>query len=465
MGVQSLELPSRQRFPGGRDGSRAGISDVLAIGFGVTVAMWAVGYVGHMPLTNVPPVVFVSLMLLCVVVGGWVVGRHTCRGVRGGASVGLVSAALNLMILGSLLVRPNSGQLVPRAWLWLPGWFALSVLLAVIGALAARLSRPAPRDAEVNWTAGFAWVASAAAILLVAAGGLVTGFRAGLAVPDWPNTYGSNMFLYPLTKMTGGLFYEHAHRLLGSLVGLATLVLAIYLTAAAWDRKRLVALVWLVGACVAVQGVLGGLRVTGDSHLLAVVHGFFAHVVLGGLVAVAVMLSHRWQQRLGAARRESAGTDCLLTALTVGIVLLQTLLGTLVRQLDATLLTHIAMAALVALVSLGAGMRAWGLNPGARVLRRSGVALMLLVLFQVNLGIVAIAFRTPPVDQSPSAEVLEARGGRVPVEPLPALVTTAHQTTAAVILGIAVVLALWTWRLLEQADGPGCSSSTSTGRP
>ena len=66
--------------------------------------------------------------------------------------------------------------------------------------------------------------------MLISSGGLVTGFRAGMAVPDWPNTFGHNMFLFPFTKMTGGVFYEHAHRLLGSLVGLTALVLAILLS-------------------------------------------------------------------------------------------------------------------------------------------------------------------------------------------------------------------------------------------
>ena len=90
MGVQSL------------DGEHAtGLSDLLAIGFGTTVAMWAVGYVGHMPLTDVPPLVFVSLMLVCLVAGGWIVGRKTPRGVRGGLGLGLIVALLNLLVLGS----------------------------------------------------------------------------------------------------------------------------------------------------------------------------------------------------------------------------------------------------------------------------------------------------------------------------------------------------------------------------
>jgi cytochrome c oxidase assembly protein subunit 15 len=455
----------------------AGVADVLAIGFGTTVAMWAVGYVGHMPLTHIPQFAFVAVMLLCVIAGGWVAGRYTRRSVGGGVWVGLLSATLNLLILGSLLAKPHSGQLVPGVWLWLPGWFALSVVLAAIGAGAGQAGGAAPRDRDVNWVAGLGWITVLAALLLITAGGLVTGFRAGMAVPDWPNTFGSNMFLYPLAQMTGGVFYEHAHRLLGTLVGAAALALAIYVTwgglpacpalrpqtagrpdgpdasrgLTGWNRKPLIVLLWSVGGGVAVQGVFGGLRVTDDSHILAVIHGFFAHMILGGLVAAAVMLSRRWQGRCGAESRPAASTDRFFTVLVVAVVLLQTLLGTLVRQLDLSLLVHITVAAIVALIALAAGLRAWGLNPQAAVLRRSGVALMVLVLVQINLGIVALVFRTPPVSQSPTAEMLAAQAGRLPVTPLPALITTVHQATAAVILAVAVILAAWTWRLLATA--------------
>ena len=439
--------------------AKTGIGDMLAIGFGTTVAMWAVGYVGHMPLTRVPPVAFVSLMLVCLVAGGWVAGRHTARGARGGAWIGLISATLNLLILGSVLRHPHSGQLVPQAWLWIPGWFVLSVSLGTIGAFLGCSARPAVPDRQANWAAGFAWIACLAALLLIAAGGLVTGFRSGMAVSDWPTTCESNMFLYPLAKMTGGIFYEHAHRLLGTLVGLTTFVLAIYLSMIARHASNppigrgLVTLVWLVGVGVAVQGIFGGFRVTDDSHCLAVVHGCFAHAVLAGLVAVAVMSSRAPQCRSGVEHRESATTDRFLTGLMVAVVLLQTLLGTLVRQLDLTLLTHVTLAAIVVLISLGAGVRAWGLNADVSLVRRFGVALVLLVVLQVTLGIVAVVFRTPPVDQSPSAEMLAAAAGRLPIAPIPALLTTAHQATAAVILGVATALAVWTRRLTGRPAG------------
>ncbi|HLB76563.1 MAG TPA: cytochrome oxidase assembly protein, partial [Candidatus Dormibacteraeota bacterium] len=62
--------------------------------------------------------------------------------------------------------------------------------------------------------------------LLIVFGGLVTNTGAALAVPDWPTTFGHNMFLFPPSGMVGGVFYEHSHRLLGALVGLLTLALA-----------------------------------------------------------------------------------------------------------------------------------------------------------------------------------------------------------------------------------------------
>ena len=62
---------------------------------------------------------------------------------------------------------------------------------------------------------------------LLGIGGLVTSHGAGMAVPDWPNTYGYNMFFFPVSQWVGGIFYEHTHRLVASVVGLLTVVLAL----------------------------------------------------------------------------------------------------------------------------------------------------------------------------------------------------------------------------------------------
>ncbi|MGA2254725.1 MAG: COX15/CtaA family protein [Thermoguttaceae bacterium] len=437
-----------------------GSIDLLAIGFGTTVAMWTVGYVGHMPLTDVPPVVFVSLMLLCLVVGGWIVGRKTRRGVGGGLGLGLIVALLNLLILGSvksMLIEPNTGQIVPRAWLWVPGYFVVSLALASAGAAAGTAFRAksdrsdrsvrAGKDIGTNWLPGFAWTACLATLLLISIGGLVTGFRAGMAVPDWPNTYGSNMFFYPLAKMTGGVFYEHAHRLLGSLVGLTTLTLAILLSI---DRRSIGALilVWIVGLCVLLQGVVGGLRVTDNSTHLAVIHGFFAHAILCGMVGVAVLLAPWSRAREGA---NNAGlpneTDGLLATLLVLAILGQTLLGTLVRQMDVGLLIHLSAAMFVAVLAILVGVRLWGLYPQIAVFARGGVALMGVVILQLILGGISLVFRTPPAAASPSAEQLQARADALRPA-VHAILTTGHQTVAAVLLAIATLLAFWVWRLV-----------------
>lgn len=429
------------------DGTPArGPGDLLAIGFGTTVAMWAVGYVGHMPLTGVPPVVFVSLMLACVVGGGWIAGHNTTRGIGGGIGVGLIVAALNLLILGSILskpdaAQPDAGQVVPHAGLWLPGYFAFCIALAAIGAAIGAAFR-APRVAPVAWDAAFAWVACAAMLLLISIGGLVTGFRAGMAVDDWPKTFGYNMFLYPLARMTGGVFYEHAHRLMGSLVGLTSFTLAVLLTL----RRRSIAalvLIWIVGLGVAVQGIMGGLRVTENNVDLAVVHGFFAHVVLAGMVAAAVLLSRRPENIDGHAGCNQ--NDCLLSTLLAPAVMLQTLLGTLVRQKDVCLLEHVTVAMFVVIFAVVVGVRLWGLYPHIRVFARGGVAIIAVVVVQLVLGGISLAVRTPPAVDSPSAQQLQSSGALQPA--LHALITTLHQTTAAVLLGLATFLAVWCWRL------------------
>ena len=75
----------------------------------------------------------------------------------------------------------------------------------------------------------FAVLTAIATLGLVGIGGLVTSHGAGMAVPDWPNTYGYNMFFFPVSRWMGGIFYEHTHRLAASGVGLLTVVLALWL--------------------------------------------------------------------------------------------------------------------------------------------------------------------------------------------------------------------------------------------
>src|SRR5580692_689682 len=73
---------------------------------------------------------------------------------------------------------------------------------------------------------------------LIFMGGLVTSHGAGMSVPDWPNTWGYNMFMFPPSKWIGGILYEHTHRLMASLIGF----LCIILVGVAWgtDRRKFI---------------------------------------------------------------------------------------------------------------------------------------------------------------------------------------------------------------------------------
>ena len=63
------------------------------------------------------------------------------------------------------------------------------------------------------WLHRFAVLTAVATLFLICVGGVVTSKGVGLAVPDWPTTYGYNPFTFPISKWVGGVFYEHSHRL------------------------------------------------------------------------------------------------------------------------------------------------------------------------------------------------------------------------------------------------------------
>jgi len=116
-------------------------------------------------------------------------------------------------------------------------------------------------------------------------------------VPDWPTTYGDNMFLFPFSKWLGGIFYEHSHRLLASLVGLMTTVLAVWL----WLKDSRQWMHWLGVAAfllVVAQGVLGGLRVTLHMDSLGIYHATIAQLFFVLTCALALFTS-RWWQNIG----------------------------------------------------------------------------------------------------------------------------------------------------------------------
>ena len=171
---------------------------------------------------------------------------------------------------------------------------------------------------------------------LVWMGGLVTSHGAGMSVPDWPNSFGYNMFALPWSRFlgayAGGVFYEHTHRLLGSLLG----VLAIALTATAWATGARRYVKWLAtGVLLAViaQGVMGGLRVTEVSPALALAHGIFGQAVFCLTALTAVVTSRWWAARAQMPTATGSASGVTRVALAVVVLLsVQLTLGAMMRH-------------------------------------------------------------------------------------------------------------------------------------
>ena len=163
---------------------------------------------------------------------------------------------------------------------------------------------------------------------------MVTSTGSGLAVPDWPNTYGWFMFSFPLSKMVGGIFYEHGHRLIASTVGFLTVIQAIWLHKR--EPKHFVrTLGWISLAAVLVQGLLGGLTVRFLlPPAISIAHAALAEVFFCLNVAIAFFTSRFFVnvRRLEKADAPAGGATLLLV-----LVFAQILLGAVMRHLGAGL--------------------------------------------------------------------------------------------------------------------------------
>jgi heme a synthase len=144
------------------------------------------------------------------------------------------------------------------------------------------------------WLHRYAQFVSASTVLLIVAGGLVTSTGSGLAVPDWPTSYGWNMFTFPMKHMVGGIFYEHGHRLIASTVGFLTIILAFWI----WktDRRRWMRILGFTAlAAVCVQGLLGGITVLYFLPTpVSTAHAGLAQIFFCLTVAIVLFTSAGW---------------------------------------------------------------------------------------------------------------------------------------------------------------------------
>jgi len=297
----------------------------------------------------------------------------------------------------------------------------------------------------MTWLHLYARFVCAATLLLIVAGGMVTSTGAGLAVPDWPNTYGYFMFAFPLSKMVGGIFYEHGHRMIASTVGLLTIGLTVWLWRAEprrWIRRLGVAAL----AAVILQGLLGGITVLYFLPTpISVSHAGLAQFFFCLTVCLALFTSAGWHRSGALDTHESVIHDSTLLALATALPLLvytQILIGATMRHTGAGLaipafplafgrlvppewsfaiavhFLHRVGAAVTALLTLATVGHLLAHHPARRDLVWPAWLLGLLVLIQIGLG---------------GWTVLS---GRAPV------INTAHVATGAMVLGTALVLGL-----------------------
>lgn len=179
-------------------------------------------------------------------------------------------------------------------------------------------------------------------------GGLVTTHDVGLAVPDWPNSFGYNMFLLPWDVWFGshGVFLEHTHRILGTVVGMFAMAMAIY---AWWPRGKAAGsgdagitrqaryLSLIVLLAVIVQGILGGLRVIWRELDLAIVHGCFAQLTLCLMGLTVVVTSRWWRQAPDRSEAAHGGPLYRLAMLAVAVIFAQLVVGAIMRHYKAGL--------------------------------------------------------------------------------------------------------------------------------
>ena len=199
------------------------------------------------------------------------------------------------------------------------------------------------------WLHRYATLVAAASLVLIVAGGLVTSTGSGLAVPDWPTSYGYFMLSFPFSNMVGGILYEHGHRLIASTVGALTVLLA----AGVWrvDPRRWVKWLAVIAlAAVVLQGILGGVTVLYFLPApVSISHAGLAQIFFGLVVSLALFTSPGWLRGYRAARpggRDSAPpvTDDMndqvlrrLAMATSAIIYVQILIGATMRHTGAGL--------------------------------------------------------------------------------------------------------------------------------
>jgi cytochrome c oxidase assembly protein subunit 15 len=293
------------------------------------------------------------------------------------------------------------------------------------------------------WPHRLALATAICTIPLLFIGGLVTSKGAGLAVPDWPTTFGYNPFLYPWSKMVGNIFYEHSHRLVASGVGFMTILLA----GALWFREPQRWLRRLGAAALAlviIQGVIGGLRVVLLEQTLAVVHACLAQAFFALVVSLALFTSPGWRERPMKLEVADAGRLQRLGVATVGLIYAQVFFGAVLRHTGAMLDMHLVFAFLASLHVVLVGLRIFRRHLDQPALFRPALLLSGLLLIQLGLGLGAYLGKfAMTLPETPTV-----------------LLRTGHVVVGALMLAVSLVVTLRSFGLLAERGPAGQEIAT-----
>ncbi|MGH9627529.1 MAG: COX15/CtaA family protein [Bryobacteraceae bacterium] len=277
---------------------------------------------------------------------------------------------------------------------------------------------------ENVWLHRYCVLLAVCTLFLVLAGASVTSNQAGLSVPDWPLSYGQVM-----PEMEGGVFYEHGHRMIASVVGFMTIILAIWIWRAD-KRKWMRRLGMLALAAVILQGVLGGMTVLFMlPPAISISHACLAQLFFAATAAIALFTSPSWKR--GPSIVEDSGWPSIRSlAIAVPVlVLVQVALGAAYRHRVLTVIPHIIGAIFVIAFILLVAVFVLAQFGPHRDLKRTAVALIGVTSIQMLFGIAAYLVRVSTSDV---------------VTPTPQLVlyTVIHAGVGALTMAVSVLLAI-----------------------
>ena len=302
------------------------------------------------------------------------------------------------------------------------------------------------------WHHRYATFVAACTVLLIAAGASVTSTDSGLSVPDWPTTYGWNMFTFPLSKMVGGIRYEHTHRLIASTVGFLTIVLAIW-TSRVEPRRWVRRLGWACLGAVVLQGLLGGITVLLFlPPAVSIGHAALAQIFFCLTLTLALVTSRGWTTAVDPVddamlRRIATATTALIyTQILIGATMRHNAAGLAIPDFPwafghaippiwsakiAVNFAHRVGAMVVTLAIVATASHVLSHHRGRRELVRPAILLLLFVAVQVTLGAFVVWSGKDPV------------------------INSLHVVNGAAVLGTSLVLTLRSWRAAVEAQTVG----------